>query len=1165
MLQKKDKRTIVKLLKSNSHTFQNWILQEIFYAAPTKRLDIYSEIQANTFFNAKLINSLYKGSFARFDKIRYCYNPELSDKDAIRIACYLITLFSEKIEKYISLREKYEGYYLDKKYNEAADILDRIDAEVCVSLWSCGQRFLIKQLSHGLEGNKRELSKLSAMAPSNFLAQAILFFYSCMAETDMSYENYQAEVSKYLNGIESLEIGRYLANKINFDAMLRYQDISLTVQIDCHCSIIDAYNSVEMYLPVCYRDEICAGTIETQVYRLGIGVSNLFNNLAIVSMDAPDTLIWQQNKHREVYNIIEYYTMGNYEKAIEKAEEYLISCPTDFQVATLLCKALIICNLSIPDTIQLGYIRCVYSIYRMDSNYREAVTTLKQEAKKSHGLVLGKKIFSFLIRKHVLNGETTATLASSLLDPVIHPNFGQYLTGNNLFRFKQIMNNLCPCSISLVIAEQTGDFEDEKLQNVDLDKKVLAKARWLCKNKQYDDAIEIVRVLPKTSLHSNLYIKERIDRIFLTIYAGKQEHGLAIRLLVDTYFNNEFLFGHLNNFGIYIPPKRMRDREIQKELYYTIYLYLVDQGNLSRQLVGYSNYLDQNGYSSIIAALDLLNDSTDIVTKFFFESICTIGLLKRDATLKMLNISPEEARIRILSRLMNIFPLKKYSTEISTILTSETIKENLNTINKSRINVDTDKIFLTHRSQWEPSYRKYLALSDFGPLFIDLHLADQDISEFDTVYLQRTKRTTQEIVVFNNIVEQIEDECLFSVQYGLETYLSSRIRHGYCKGQLTSFLSELHLLSMRTNEKSDEYFLNEYWDSRIPPFAPVREDINIILSEFTKSIENKINEILKCWLRIKQDKQREGMFDYTGFVPACTEAFAHAHIQDFTVFYNRIVDAFWEYSEALLKSVRARINEELTEFYINAIDAMETKLQNIINPLPALNELLTNCKLAKAKVTFAMKQFAEVFSADNAPYNNFTMSDLTVSCRRAVEKVHSESSTAKWVIDADTTYEFRGKFFAPFVDILCIFLNNAIEHSGIHKMEQLQISISIFELNEQGVEKYRKLGGFKGLSSEKQFFEMKVTNTLNPSLSQEDLEAKLDKTFEKIRRGANVQELIQGEGGSGLYKLCNIAQYSIETEYLVTYEINADTASFAYCFSANTLIYKEVIDEDIID
>lgn len=1164
MLQKKDRKNIVKLLNSDCCTFQNRMLEMILFSSQQKRGAIYSEIQSNTFLKSKFMNSLYRGSFSRFDKIRYCYNPELSDKEAIEVACDLIGLFSLKVEAYVALRKKYERYFLSGAYEKAIEVLNRIDAEIGVSLWSCGQRFLVRQLGQGLEGNKRELSNLSELVPHNFLVQAVLFFYSIMAETDISYENYQTEASRFLNGTESTLVGRYLTNKINFDAMLQYQDIALVMQIDCQCSIIDAYNSVEKYLPVCYKDEICTGNLEPSLYAFGIALSNLFNNLTTINAEKQEPLFLQADEHRNVYSIIENYTIGNYGEVLKLAENYLPLHPTDLQIATLFCKALILSNSPFPDTIQIEYMKHVYSIYSMDTNFRDAVLSLKQEAKRTHGLALGHKLFAFLIRKNLLAGKEVAIFVSSILDSVIHPNFARYLQGKTLHKLGQRLNTLCPCSVFLAIAGQTGRFDSLNLQNVDKNRRTLARAQYLCKNKQFDDAYVSVMELSKFILNSDAYVNERISKVLLEIYTGKSNHNLALKLLVETYFSNEFLFERLNNSGIYTVPKRIRDRAIQKELYYTIYIFLVDRGNIKQQLVGYNNYLDQNGFSNIIDALSILDDQKNAaIGKFFFENVCTIGLLKRDATLRMLSISPEEARIHILSRLMEFAPSKKCSSELNAILTAETIKENLNTINKSRINVDTDKILLTHREQWEELYRKYLTLAAFEPLIIDFDLCEHSITETDTVNLQRTlsKRTTQEKVVFNNIVKQIEDECLFSVQYGLETYLSSRIRHGYCKGQLTNFLREHHLLSMRRNEDSDEYFLNDHWDSRISPYSPIREEINEILSMFTRSIENKIDEILKSWLRIRQGKQVEGMFDFTSFVPLCEMVFADEHIQDFTVFYNRIIDAFWEYTELILEKVRARINEELTDFYITAIDQMESSLQKISNMPPAVNELLTNCKIAKARVVSAMKQFAEVFSVNNAPYNNFTMSDLIASCRRAVEKAHSESSRAKWTIEADTQHEFRGKFFAPFVDILCILLNNAIEHSGIEKIEQLQICISILELDVQEVEVYRELQRF---GDAKQVFELKVTNTLDAALPRDALKVKLEKAFAKIDKGADAQKLIQGEGGSGLYKLYNTAQYNIEASYLIRYEISDNFVSFSYCFVADKLICEERADEDFV-
>ena len=400
MLQKKEKKRIVKLLNSDCCTFQNHILEMIFFSSAKKREDLYSEIKLNAFLKSKFMNSLYRGPFSHFDKIRYCYNPGLSDKEAIEVACDLIGLFSSKVDAYVALRKKYERYFLCGAYDEAIGILDCIDAEICASLWSCGQRFLIRQLSQGLESNKRELSNLSELVPHNFLVQAVLFFYSSMAETDISYENYQTEASKFLSGTESTLLGRYLTNKINFDAMLQYQDIALVVQIDSQCSIIDAYNSVEKYLPVCYKDEVCAGALEPRLYTFGIGSSDLFGNLAAINTEEHESSLLQTDEHRNVYSIIENYTIGNYSEVLKLAEDYLPLHPTDLQVAALFCKALILSKSPFPDKIQFEYIKHIYSIYSMDANFRDAVLSLKQEAKKNHGLALGHKLFAFLIRKN---------------------------------------------------------------------------------------------------------------------------------------------------------------------------------------------------------------------------------------------------------------------------------------------------------------------------------------------------------------------------------------------------------------------------------------------------------------------------------------------------------------------------------------------------------------------------------------------------------------------------------------------------------------------------------------------------------------------------------------------------------------------------------------------
>ena len=128
----------------------------------------------------------------------------------------------------------------------------------------------------------------------------------------------------------------------------------------------------------------------------------------------------------------------------------------------------------------------------------------------------------------------------------------------------------------------------------------------------------------------------------------------------------------------------------------------------------------------------------------------------------------------------------QYSNEINNISTFEVMRDNLNSINKSRINVDVDKILQQHQDQWQETYQKYLKLSRSSHKFIGIDFSEHEASiqfaklaENLNIQIKNSPQISQETLVLRSILEQILEECLFSTQYGLETYLSSRIRHGY--------------------------------------------------------------------------------------------------------------------------------------------------------------------------------------------------------------------------------------------------------------------------------------------------------------------------------------------------------------------------------------------------
>lgn len=1167
MLQRKQRKSFVDLLKCSRAQFTDRALRLLLFANSSQRADLFYEVTHNGLLKQKFSTQLYGNNLELLGNRVLIYNDKVSSDEAINYACFLVDLYSQKINKYILLREQYEQFYLLKNYTSANEVLKKIENEVCISLWSCGQRLLLAELEHGLEKNKETLEQLSRTVPQNYATLAILHHYSCLAELDLSFENYQIEISKFLKPIEDMDLGRYLTQKLSLSSTMQIGDISLVLQIDSQFSVIDIYNDLEIIIPLHYKNSITTGRYDFPLFRLNGIQSPFVNNLKMLDLHVENTegILNYCKREKLLYEIIEFYTRGEYEQAINLAKDYLKRKPFAFQISVIFCKSLLNSNKAFPDDFNISYIKHIYSIYKMDGSYRESIQLLLRELKQNHGSILRIKIQSFLSRKHLLDINHDYSFVSSLLDESLHPNFMRFLSKETHSHFWNSLNSVCPISISLACAYKTSTFEPRVIAQVEKKRRAIFNAAKSCYDGNIKESTQYLEDLEKNCSLDDWYMQERIKRIQLKIYSITCDYLNAIRLFVDCFFENEYLFERLLG-GNYIKiPMRVRDNTIEADLYYVVFVHLLNRNDYSRQIRAYNNYLELNHFATIFDALKAFEKDVNRLNTFFFYSICSIALLKRDVSLCERNITPEDARLKILGTLYRISPLKQYSTEINNISTFEVMRDNLNSINKSRINVDVDKILQQHREQWQETYQKYLKLSRSSHKFIGIDFSEQEaniqfnkLAESLNIQIKNSPQISQETLVLRSILEQILEECLFSTQYGLETYLSSRIRHGYCRGQLTSFLRELHLVSLRDKD-DDSYHVNPFWDGEFTTDKRVLLQVKNVLSDFTALIEKKIDEICKEWLRIKYKDNSNGMFDYSTLTDICIVACQREPVEEFSIFYNRIVSLFWAKTNVLLKEIQERITGELQSFYINAIEELEKQLRTIvINPESknSMNKLLSYCNVSKAKVIVALEQFKDVFSANNAHYNNFTMKDLSASCKRVIQRLYADSTDVVWKMDADDTLLFHGKYFVSFVDILCILLNNSLTHSGFGQMSDLKIDITATQATEQ--EKSELINIISAFHSGHQhIMRLKVKNNLSIKINESQLEQHLTDIFSDIRKEQLDRKLVQGEGGSGLHKLCKTIDYNIEVPYYIGYEINNHTISLSYVFVADNLLYGE--------
>lgn len=1163
MLSRKTRSNLVRLMKSDSRTFLQSALRFLINLPNSQRGDVYSYIQSNGLLRSKFGTHLYGHTLSSLGKKTFAFNDNLSVVDALEYACFLIQLYSDRVNRYLSLRKEYERQYLLGNFEEAKNTLQLIDSEICVSLWSCGQHMLLCEVEFGLTENKKMLDHFSHTVPINYVTLSVLFYYSVLAEENTSYDNYQNQIGKFLKQFLDSPLKSYLSQKLSLTPPTPQDDFSPVLQIDSQYSIIDLYNDLEIYIPVYYQDKICNGTVtESFLYSFASSINSpVAKNINILlalsngrTISPNDTIL-----NNSIYKIIEQYTIGNYPWILRNAKSYLLNNPYDFQIAVLFCKALIHSNLEFPDAFPISYLKSIYSIYKIDDACKDAVLFIKKFLKQNHGLTLSIKMQSFLNRKGPTDQGMFLSF-SGLLDESLHPNFVQFLCATLANSFTTQLTTKCPNAIiltSILDARRTvslpNNFSVSPIYFPFIDAEINFQAG------NYLKAEEILMSAERCCHPHDLYTYERIMRFRLRILGHEKNYSEAIHLLVSSYFRNETLFDRLISEKDLSIPSRIRDTKVAGNIDYVIFIFLSQRNNYHKQISAYSNFLQINNHSSIQDYLNSMS-ALDIRKRFFLEKVCSINLLKRDATLCELEISAESVRLEILKKLYGFYPQKSFMDEINEISTNEVIRDNLRSINSSKINVDIDKIYESYQTQWEENYNKYLLLSKSLTKIVSLDLSDgslETLAKNLNLMIASSPDVNQETVVLKGIVEQILDTFLYNTSFGLETYLSSRLRHGYCKEQLSSFLNELNLISLR-NEGESQYLVNDYWERKLLACPELYHLVFQILSRFTSKIEQKIEEIRGVWIRIKNASNPDGMFDYSSLVDTFLVAYQGEYISEFCIFYKQVVNWFWTRTESCLKVIRDRIEGELQEYYIETIDELERAVNNIScdeSATSIIRELSQTCALAKSKVVTVMHEFQNVFSINRSEYKNFYMHDLSDSCQRIIEKLFPNSNKIQWSINADTELLFDGRYFASFVDILCILLNNSITHSGFTDMSQISIEIDINESTPDARADF--FDAMNALDDSKHVVFLQVKNNIVPSANMKDLERKIQSTFQAIRSEQDGAHFIQSEGGSGLFKLAKTAEYNLDAKYCILYSFEEHTVMIGYEFVADNMIIME--------
>lgn len=458
-------------------------------------------------------------------------------------------------------------------------------------------------------------------------------------------------------------------------------------------------------------------------------------------------------------------------------------------------------------------------------------------------------------------------------------------------------------------------------------------------------------------------------------------------------------------------------------------------------------------------------------------------------------------RIRVLQHLLAWDPeyASNYSSEIKELTIDETLWQGIQRINQTRVFVNEAAISRWAEKELLPDFERWKLLTAIAP---DVTPPDNYISkyEFDQAVGsliqalpadQRTAANAQLIATVDKLFKQF----LLDPMDGLDSFLSSRVRHGTLRGTLLGPLEEANLLVI--GEPAEIAFRTR-WTSALgePETAAALE----LIRGFSFRMQEKVREIVNSRIHVQGPEYPEG-----AFLPAFAPAFAQRLTQmfsesdSFQYFLLKCYSIFWAALKTSRDNLATYFEEEVKKQFQGEFEELQIKLR-AIGVLPLITAVQAAWTATQAQCNVVAEWFVPQNTVSKQTYE---VSEAIEIGRRATANVYRLFSSE---IDLQTIncdgVSISAHALTIVADCLYVILENAWKHSGLGS----------------------QLGAVKvvaTLDPATNLLHLKVTNALSrwraTSLRAGELEALRLRNLETLP-----VELIPREGGSGLAKLARL-------------------------------------------
>lgn len=819
----------------------------------------------------------------------------------------VLSLHVKKIQQFVILRDEFNASFLHGDYSKAERCLERLERDLGQSLWLISRKMQLLQLQHGLAAQKDYLEETIATPGVDTVAAWLAYYFSLRSEQNVSYSAFTAELSELIASGPPLS-DFILHHLLPYDSV-RIQDLASNFYwIETH-PIVDRY---EVFVASAQQYLARFGNESVEFLKISVDtLASLEDEQLEAVRQAVDPV---PSLTPKVLRFFDYYAQGKYHESLEVG------------VGAIELVARSYAQLQRPQgkfqdgTVFDQIVAAIHEILSLGSRYQSAVLHLKKLSLVCAGGPLSIEIAAFVERTHdfihspqISELDKLSALKGSPGNPWNELALPRVASQIGLLR----PTVACPMSTSLRLISalnqslEAGSLTIDKTDTPEY-RKALYKGHLAFKHGLFDLAAQWFRTT--VGLSGEGFTAGRASSyLFRSIFqAGDVQAAVTIA--------SAHCVQNVHAFRIYplldLISAALALKEMRGTIELAILIHLAARNVHPRWDRELSDVYERCLIKREVqrpSELLALNPKPDRLILYFLRNVCVPRVM--DDSFEFESVEDiEDERILLCQRLSEVDPdgAEAYSTEIKTITREATIHNLLRQVESSKIYVDEEGIKAAVKDTLEPAFLRYQVLLRNPNLSyqaekisrrIEQLLGDNITPDLRNLRLPASEQES----LFNTMLTDFVEQFALNPAYGLDTHLSTTIRHGAFEGHMRSAFTSRDLL-IRKDKTTQSQSLPVKWEMELSASPAAAAFALKVLLRFTESVEKVIGDFHANSLRVKTEANPRGFFVFLSTPAERVELFRSVtESSEYRELLSKFFAYCWLKTEESLASIRSAL------------------------------------------------------------------------------------------------------------------------------------------------------------------------------------------------------------------------------------------------------------------